>query len=247
MNKSVTIKKPVSPETGSVESFISQAIQQNVPVETLERLFALREKVNAERAKAAYVQAMADFQSQCPVIKKTKKVLNKDGKSVRYMFAPLDSIVEQIQKPLASAQISYRWETKQEKGSVTAICYITHVMGHTESSDFTVETDSEAYMTNPQKTASALTFAKRYTLCNALGISTGDEDTDATDVRKESDAKSDKSKIVFRLRTLNCKTGTKEDIEKAVKELTELDLVETNYPTIADRLQVLIEERNENN
>jgi hypothetical protein len=50
----------------------------------MEKLFALREKVKAEQAREAYVESLAVFQSNCPVITKTKKVLNKDGQSVRY-------------------------------------------------------------------------------------------------------------------------------------------------------------------
>lgn len=231
-------------EDTSVESFISQAIAGNVPMETLERLFVLRKEVKAEAAREAYTQALADFQSACPIIEKTKKVLNKDGRSVRYVFAPIDSIVSQIKKPLANAGLSYRWETRQEGKAVTAICIVTHKLGHSEKSEFTIEVDQEGFMTAPQKIASALTFAKRYSLLNALGISTGDEDTDATDVGAEPEAQSIKSKILFRLRALNKNTATKETIETAVLDLTKLELREQNYEDIADRLQVLIDEKN---
>ena len=39
--------------------------------------------------------------------------------------------------------------------------------------------DAGAYMNEAQKAASALTFAKRYSFCNAFGILTGDEDDDS--------------------------------------------------------------------
>lgn len=245
MTKQLKVGEEIAPREDSVESFISQAISANVPMETLEKLFTLREKVKAEKAKEAYVAAMSDFQSQCPVIKKTKKVLNKDG-TIRYQYAPLESIVEQIKTPLKSNGFSYRWETKNENGKIKAICTVTHILGHSENSDFEVPIDTEGYMTAPQKYASALTFAKRYSLCNALGISTGDEDDDSLSTGKEKDAKSDKSKIVMRLRTLGQKTTTKEEIEKSVLSLTTLDLTEKNYKEIASRLQVLIDEKNEN-
>lgn len=245
MSKKKSTEIIAKPVQGEVASFIQQAIAQNLPVETMEKLFALREKVKAEAAKEAFVQALAQFQINCPVIKKTKKVMNKDGASVRYMFAPIDSIVEQIKKPLGDAGLSYRWETRQEGTKVTAICRVTHVLGHTESSEFTVEVDPEAYMTTPQKSASALTFAKRYSLTNALGISTGDEDTDATDVGKEKGAKSDKAKIMFLLKTLKISAKKKEEIEEVVKEKTQLELVEKNYPEIVTRLEVLVQESHE--
>lgn len=232
-------------QPATVDTFIQQAIQNNLPVETMERLFALREKVKAEAAKEAFVRALADFQAECPVIKKTKKVLNKDGNTVRYVYAPIDSIVEQIKRPLGRAGLSYRWETRQEAGKVTAVCFITHVLGHVESTDFTVDVDAAAYMTNPQKTASALTFAKRYSLCNGLGISTGDEDTDAVDVKKEPDAKSPKAQIIMRLRALNEKTGTPEEIREAIKRLTGLESGPETYADIAARLQSIIDENNQ--
>ncbi len=79
-----------------VGTFIMQAIQQGTPVEVMERLFALREKVKAEAAKEAFVGAMSAFQAECPVITKDRAVMNKDGRSVRYKYAPLDSIVDQV-------------------------------------------------------------------------------------------------------------------------------------------------------
>lgn len=244
MSKEITKKEDVS-----VDTFISQAIAVNAPVETMERLFALHKEVKAEKAKEAYVQAMTVFQAECPVIKKTKKVLNKDGRTVRYMFAPIDSIVEQIKKPLSKATLSYRWEVKNENGEIRAICIVTHSLGHSESSDFSVPIDEEGYMTAPQKVASALTFAKRYSLCNALGISTGDEDTDATDVKKTPDAKDPRSRIILRLKSLGydvMKTKeSKESVEKIVKELTKLPLEEKNYSEIVDRLEILIAEAHE--
>ncbi len=233
-------------EDKSVDVFISKAIEANLPVETMEKLFALREKARAEQAKEAFVHAMSVFQGKCPVIKKTKKVLNKDGQTVRYMYAPIDSIVEQIKSPLAECGLSYTWNVKNEQGYMTAVVTITHMYGHSESSEFKVPIDTEGYMTAPQKYASALTFAKRYSLCNALGISTGDEDTDATDVGKEANAKSEKAKIIFLLRSLEYPTKTKEEIVRIVKELTQLDLDPKNYGEIVGRLEILVSERKEN-
>lgn len=240
--KAVVVKRP---KETSVDTFISQALASNTPVETMEKLFALREKVKAEQAKEAFVQALATFQSECPVIEKTKKVLNKNSTTVRYMFAPIDSIVKQIQKPLAKAGLSYTWQVKNEPGLVTATAKVTHILGHSEESSFQIPIDTEGFMTAPQKVASALTFAKRYSLCNALGISTGDEDTDATDVNKDKNALSNKSKIMFLLKSLEAKVDTKENIEAAVLKLSSLPLVEENFEEIIGRLEILVSEKDE--
>lgn len=239
-------KKELQVQDSSIDSFISQAIASNAPIETMERLFALHEKAVAAKAKSEFVRALANFQEECPVIKKTRNVLNKDGKSVRYSFAPIDSIVNQIRKPLSNNSISYRWEVRNDPGFITAVAIITHDMGHSESSDFKIPIDTEGYMTAPQKYASALTFAKRYSLLNALGISTGDEDTDATDVNKEPEALSDRSKIVFLLKALGVDTSNKEECRAFVVEKAKLEPIDGNLGEIRSRLEVLVTEKNEN-
>jgi ERF superfamily protein len=245
------VAQSVQREPASVDSFITQALNANVPIETMEKLFAMKEKHDAAQAKAAFVQALADFQHDCPKIAKTKKVMNKDGRSVRYQYAPLDTIIEQAKGALAKHGLSYRWETKNEQGFITAVATVTHILGHSESSEFKVPIDTEGFMTAPQKYASALTFAKRYSLCNALGISTGDEDTDATDVKKEASVKSDKSKIMFLLRRLGHEPKAKEDkakkqeIEKAVEKMAQLKLVDENFNEIVLRLEALVLEKEE--
>lgn len=229
----------------SVDSFISLAIASNAPVETLERLFALHKQVESEKAKSAYVQAMANFQKDCPVIEKRKKVMNKDGRTVRYVFAPIEDIVAQIKDVLGQNGLSYTWTIENGPQGMTATAKVTHVQGHSETSSFTVPIDTEGFMTAPQKHAAAQTFAKRYALCNVLGISTGDEDTDATTVNEEKTAKSTKAKIVFALRKLGKEGKTKEETVANIKELTQLEPINENITEILSRLELLVIEKEE--
>lgn len=231
-------------ETKQVDSFIDKAIAVNAPVETLERLFALHEKVEARNAKAQFVQAVADFQKDCPKIEKSKKVNGKDGK-LRYQYAPLDAIHDQIKEHVAKHGLSYRWDVEQPDGEMKVTVTLTHVGGHSETSTLSIPIDSDGYMTQPQKYASAQTYAKRYTLLNVLGITTADEDTDATDVGEEPDAKSPKAKIVLRLKQLGFETNDKVVIEEKVLELTKLKLVEKNFDEIVTRLTECVKEKQE--
>jgi hypothetical protein len=49
----------------------------------MERFFNLRKEVRAEQAKEAFVEAMSEFQGECPIIDKTKKVLIND---IQYFY-----------------------------------------------------------------------------------------------------------------------------------------------------------------
>jgi hypothetical protein len=166
-------------QTMSAETLISRAIDQNVPVETMEKLLAMRRELKAEFAKEQFDIAMALFQKECPVINKSEAVKNKDKISVRYKYAPLDIIVSQVKDIMSKNGFSHTEDAIVEDKWVIAVCKVKHIAGHSETSQFKIPIDTESYMTQPQRFAAALTFGKRYAFCNAFGILTGDEDNDA--------------------------------------------------------------------
>lgn len=167
----------------SIESVIQQAIDKGVPVETMEKLLAMRRELKQEAAKEAYDRAMAAFQSECPTIKKTKAVKTRDG-SVAYRYAPIESIVQQVQPYLQAHGFSYSTGMELKEGGVRVIVKVTHEMGHSEESAMEVPLGNKTQvMSDTQVTAAAQTFAKRYAFCNAFGILTGDEDNDAAPVK----------------------------------------------------------------
>lgn len=168
------------PATVNPEALLATAIEKGVGIETLERLLALREKLNAENARAAFFQALAGFQSECPIIPKTKtaKIEGSRG-SYTYSYAPLEVIVARVQPLLQKWGLSAVFDTVVTDVALQSVCTVHHVAGHHEASSFQVPIDKAARMNDAQKVASASTYAKRYAYCNALGILTGDDDDDA--------------------------------------------------------------------
>lgn len=160
-------------------TLIARAIDKSVPIETMERLLAMRRELKAEAAREAFYLALAAFQSECPVIEKHKAVAGRDGKT-RYHYAPLEDIVSQVKEILYKHGFSYTMHTEQKEGELTGICRAHHISGHTEETQLVVPVGSE-YMTKQQMVGAARTYATRYAFCNAFGILTGDEDNDATD------------------------------------------------------------------
>lgn len=225
-----------------VSGFIENAITNKLPVETMEKLFNLRKEVKAEFAKEQFVIALSKFQNEVPIIEKTKKVTNKDG-SLRYMYAPMDSVIKQIKSHLAENGFSYTWDSTREEQHIKVVCKLTHIDGHSEQSTFDIPIEQSAFMTSPQRYATAQSYAKRYTLLNVLGIGTADEDTDSTDTENDSSAKNPKSEIMILLRGLGYVVKTKADVEKAVDKAVGLKLLEKNYSEIVDRLEVLKAEK----
>jgi ERF superfamily protein len=162
----------------SPQSLIALAIERQTPVESLEKLLAMAERLKADAAREAFFNALAAFQGECPTIKKNTQVYDKHGRK-RYRYAPLEDIVAQVGPLLRKHGFAHTEDSEVEVGWVIGTCTAHHIGGHKETSTFKVPIQSDAYMNEAQKYASALTFAKRYAFCARFGILTGDEDDDA--------------------------------------------------------------------
>ena len=176
----VVVQKP-EPATEhdiKVQSLIMAAIDKAVPIDVLERLLAMREKVQKEQAELEFRAAISAFQGDVPVIVKRKEVHDKSGK-LRYRYAPIEDIVRQVQPYLKANGLSYDIDTEQVGQGIAVTVTVSHVAGHQKITKFTAPIQADAYMTDPQKWAAAFTFAKRYAFCNGFGILTGEEDNDA--------------------------------------------------------------------
>ncbi len=226
------------------EVLIAQAIAKKVPVDTMERLLAMRKDLRAEQAKEAYDIAMADFQAECPQIQKTTEVKTKTGK-VAYKYAPIEAIVEQVKKLLKNNGFSYSVKTETKETGVKSTCVVKHIAGHSEEFSFEVPLGNKTeIMSASQVVAAALTFAKRYAFCNAFGIMTADEDTDAViEPEKPAPSKTEEppQAVIMRLMRshgLQPNTNTKESWQKAVKDAVGMELIEANYPAIIQALTI---------
>ena len=169
-------------ESGPLE-ILRQAVELGRDADTVQRLLDMRKQLKDEWAQEQFFGALAEFQAELPDIPKTKKVLNKDKKSVRYSYAPLDVIVKTVKPLLLKHGFSYTMKpTQQDAQGFTSVIVVHHKEGHSEETSFTVPLDNEAYMNAPQKVGSARTFSMRYAFCNAFGILTSDEDNDSMSV-----------------------------------------------------------------
>ncbi len=206
MNKVITAEQPltVTPLVMGADSLLSQAVAAGASIDTLERLMALRKEMRAEHAKEAFNAAMAAFQSECPVIKKTKAVKLKSG-GVAYKYAPIENIISQVKDLIQKHGFRYLVTMEFNGGLVKAICHVVHTLGHEEASPFEIPLGTKTdIMSQTQVVAAASTFAKRYAFLNAFGIMTGDEDNDAVDMEEQKGNDKFKKSLLDKIKA--CKT-----------------------------------------
>lgn len=174
METNLTIPQPAN--------LLSLAIEKGMTVEGLEKLMAMQERFEAKESRKLFYQALADFQSNCPVLKKSKTV---SFNQTKYKYAPLSDVVTQIKDTLSKYGLSFRWEIKDEGQLLSVTCIITHRDGHFESTSMSASADTSGAKNAIQARGSAISYLQRYTLIGSLGISSADEDTDGKATQKD--------------------------------------------------------------
>ena len=152
-------------------------------VEALERLVSLHERAQERQAARAFHEAMRQFASEVDPIPKLQRVgkPNRDGSTFGYSYAALEDIARVIKEPLQRAGLAYTWDSVVNEGQMTVTCTVRHIEGHSESARFTCPTTASGAMSDQQKNGAALTYARRQSLVQALGLTMCEEDTDAAD------------------------------------------------------------------
>lgn len=180
---------PIPGPASDIARILTLAVETKVPVETIERLVALQERMLDRSAAAEFNAALAAFQHECPSIPKTSiaKIATKSGGDYGYRYAELDQIAKVTRPLLQKHGLAYSWDMEMQDAKVVCTCTLRHVAGHSQSAKFVAPTDAAASMSGPQKHAAALTYARRQSLIQVLGLTTTDPDTDAGAPKKITD------------------------------------------------------------
>lgn len=148
------------------------ALDSGADLDRLEKLMAMQEKDNANKARMAFVAAMAEFKKSAPEIYKDKNV-SFTGTS--YNHATLGGICEVVIASLAQHGISHDWDTQQPaSGMICVTCTLTHVLGHSKATSMESPPDNSGKKNAIQQIASTVTYLQRYTLLAATGLATKD-------------------------------------------------------------------------
>lgn len=159
---------------------LALAISRGAGIETIERLVALQERMDAERSRREYFAAFAKLQAELPQIEKCDAVDFTSAKGrTHYRFAKLERIAAAVQPVMTKHGFSKAYSFNDDKPNIVRVtCIITHAGGHSESTSLDVPYDGSGSKNEIQARGSSAQYGMRYTLIGALGLVTCDEDTD---------------------------------------------------------------------
>lgn len=177
------------PSRDALVDLIERVALSDAPIERLEKLIELKERVDAEAdrrarehyeadANRAFVAAMVAVQGEVrPIV---ENALNTHTKS---RFATLDAIHKGV-KPIASKHgfaSSYSQGADAPANHYRVIMDLMHLGGATRTYQADVPIDGPGFKGSENKTAthafgSTMSYGRRYIMLMAFDISTGDDD-----------------------------------------------------------------------
>lgn len=158
---------------------LDRAVQSGASIDVLEKLMALQERWEANQAKRAFENAMADAKAEFEFVKKSRSVDYGKGKPA-FAYEDLADIGRAVDEPLAKHGLTYRFRTSSPPGEkVSVTCIISHRDGHREENTLSDNPDTSGSKNSVQAIGSIVTYLQRYTLKSALGLAAVKDDDDA--------------------------------------------------------------------
>ena len=172
----------VAPEGDSPFALIKQLVEQGKlnaeGVGAIKELVHLQEHLLDRAAEQRFAAAFAALQTELGTFNATKSVPDKQG-NTRYTYLPYDEIMRTVQPLLQRHGFSVSFSTDFKEARIIQTCTLQHTAGHHRDYLAFVRAGAGPYgATETQADGAAMTYAKRYALCNALNIVV-EHDTDA--------------------------------------------------------------------
>lgn len=163
----------LTPIESTPVSLIREAMANKADPAYLREMLAVRRDWEADEARKAYNVAISEFQRRAPIIAKEDKAYDKT-------YARMDRIWREIRPLLTELGLSVTWQVCELKDE---ICHVEGQLRHRDGFGEKLVQDIPVPelikgQNKAQQMGSASTYARRYALCAALGIVTG-EDNDA--------------------------------------------------------------------
>ena len=172
----------VAPEGDSPFALIKQLVEQGKlnteGVGAIKELVHLQEHLLDRAAEQRFAAAFGALQTELGTFNATKSVPDKQG-NTRYTYLPYDEIMRTVQPLLQKHGFSVSFSTDFKDARIVQTCTLQHSSGHHRDYLAFVRAGAGPYgATETQADGAAMTYAKRYALCNALNIVV-EHDTDA--------------------------------------------------------------------
>lgn len=161
---------PADPMISMIERV---AMDPNADLEKLERMLLLKEKHDAQNAKAAFDSAFAKASANFPDIP-----LKGHNKHNDTHYALLKDIIKHTRPVLSKHGLALSFSTETTEKEIVVTAELSHENGHTKRNSLPLPRDTGAGRNAVQAIGSSQTYGQRYTAQAILGLSLGEDTED---------------------------------------------------------------------
>ena len=146
-------------EQSAMVSMIERvALDPNASLDKLERMLAMKERLDEQAARKAFDLAMSAAKAAIPPILKNREVDFTSSKGrTHYRHEDLAEIARTVDPILSEHGLSYRFRTAQNGREVSVTCIVSHRDGHFEENTLTAAADESGNKNHLQAVGSAIT------------------------------------------------------------------------------------------
>ncbi|WP_375657404.1 ERF family protein [Bartonella sp. CM120XJJH] len=165
----------------AMERILNKALGNDVDMDRLERLIALREKEIERQNYEKFASDLSNMQIEYQKIQK-----NSTNTHTNSQYATLDQYIDAVKNTLAKHRFALFSRIKEQSSDNIIIeMTLTHPSGNKISTEGKFPYDTKGCKSNIQSVGSAITYARRYLLGMLLNVVSEDDDTDGnTPIKK---------------------------------------------------------------
>lgn len=171
MNKIATLAPEQSTAVAVMTpmDMLDKAVAQGANVEVLEKLMGLQERWEANQARKAFNEAVAQAKAEIKPI-----VRDKTGHNDK-RYVSFDAIARMVDPILSAHGLIYRFRSEQTDTRINVTCVLSRGTHHEETT-LSGPADTTGNKNAIQAIGSTLTYLQRYSLVQMLGLAASDDD-----------------------------------------------------------------------
>ncbi len=149
------------------------ALDPTIDIERLRAVIEMETASQDREAEKAFNAAFSAMQPELPAVTK-----GGENTHLRSTYARLEDIQAAVKPMLAKHGFSVRWSSETLDGQIYVTCHLSHSAGHSIRDTLPLPVIEQKGTNALQQRGIAMSYGKRYTFCNVLGIQLGGEDND---------------------------------------------------------------------
>lgn len=166
-------------------------------------------------------------------------IITKDSEGYNYKYATYETIYAKIMEPVVKNGFTWSFSSKRVDQELVMTCTLLYKNGASFSSDASVTVGRGKGKSIEQDAGTAITYAKRYALCLALGLAIGDQDLDSKEATIER-GKNELIAIKNKLQQwkLHIQSNLKENIKFNKQERAKYKLDKSSAKTLIESYKI---------